>query len=80
MRKRSLAFRLLMANLIVVVIGAAALFVTARLLGPSLFDSEVTRIGQRYGWSQGGGPGRGDGMGPQVASIEDDLNTAFSDS
>jgi len=80
MKRRSLAFRLLLANLIVVVIGAAALFVTARLLGPSLFDSEMTRIGQRYGWSQGGGPGRGDGAGPQANSIEEDLSDAFAGS
>ena len=81
MRRRSLAFRLLVANLLVVVIGAAAAFFTARLLGPHLFDDEVHQIGMRYGWSLGGGPGGGTGStGQQPASVLDDLNDAFSGS
>lgn len=82
MRRRSLAFRLLIANLAVVAIGAVALFATARLLGPQLFDTEVDRIGQRYGWSQGAGQGRGGGEPAlqQSAAIEDELNDAFATS
>ncbi len=82
MRHRSLAFRLLVANLVVVAVGAVALFATARLLGPQLFDSEVQRLGQRYGWSQGGGPGRGsgDGMTMPSATVESDLRNAFTGS
>jgi histidine kinase len=79
-RRRSLAFRLLVANLLVVLIGAAAAFVTARLLGPHLFDDEVHRIGMRYGWSRGGGPGSGSGTGQQPAAVMDDLNDAFAGS
>ncbi|MFH2072931.1 MAG: HAMP domain-containing sensor histidine kinase, partial [Actinomycetota bacterium] len=80
--RRSLAFRLLVANLVVVAVGAVALFATARLLGPHLFDSEVQRIGQRYGWSQGGGPGRGggDGTAQPAGAIESDLRDAFTGS
>ena len=82
MRRRSLVVRLLAANLIIVVVAAAALFVTARLVGPRLFDTEVRQIGMRYGWSQGGGPGRQGGDGPvqQAALVEEELNAAFTDS
>jgi histidine kinase len=91
MRRRSLSLRILAAMLAVVAVGAVTLFVTARLLGPQLFDTEVQRLGQRYGWSErgvspgGGGPGGGgQGQGGrgsgQAAVIEDDLNDAFTDS
>jgi len=84
MRRRSLAFRLLVANLVVVAIGAIALFATARMLGPRLFGTEVDILGQRYGWSQGGGQGRGGGEGVAQpvtdVEIEDELRSAFSES
>ncbi len=83
MRQHSLKARLLAANLLVVVVGAAALFVTARLLGPELFDTRVQQIGQRYGWQSsvspgGGGPGREVGGGQQAGAVEAELNDAFS--
>lgn len=88
MRGRSLSFRLLAAMLAVVAVGALTLFVTARLLGPRLFDTEVQRLGQRYGWSEdagpgGGGPGGrgpGGGVGQEAAGIDDELNDAFTGS
>jgi len=78
-RRRSLAFRLLMANLAVVIVGAAAMFATARLIGPQLFDTEVQEIGQRYGWDQTGrGSGRTAAVEQQGEHIEADLNDAYS--
>jgi histidine kinase len=85
---RSLSFRLLIAMLTVVAVGALTLFVTARVLAPRLFDDEVQRLGQRYGWSTdgvspgGGGPGgRGaGGTGPEAAALEGDLDRAFIES
>lgn len=77
MRRRSLAFRLLVANLMVVAVGALALFATARLLGPQLFRHEVQQIGQRAGW--GGGQGQG-GEGRGAAVIEEELDAAFTGS
>ena len=77
MRRRSLAFRLLMTNLAVVIVGAAAMFATARLIGPQLFDTEVQEIGQRYGWNQTGrGSGRPEAAEQQGEHIEADLNDA----
>jgi histidine kinase len=84
-RRTSLSRRLVVSNLAVVAIAALALFATARLLGPELFDTEVRQIGQRYGWTdetspRGGGPaGRGGGAG-QDGAIESELNDAFSGS
>jgi len=85
MKHRSLSFRILAANLLVVAVGAAALFVTARVLGPQLFDDEVQNIGQRYGWSGqasqgGGGPGRTTDTAGQGTAIEQALDAAFTDS
>jgi len=78
-RRRSLAFRLLMANLAVVIVGAAAMFATARLIGPQLFDTEVQEIGQRYGWNQTGrGSGRTAVVEQQGEHIEAELNDAYS--
>lgn len=82
MRQRSLRSRLLAANLLVVMVGAAALFVTARMLGPELFGVRVEQIGQRYGWQSGnspggGGPGR-DPAGQQSGVVEAELNDAFT--
>jgi histidine kinase len=85
--RRRLSTRLVVSYLAVAAVAAAALFVTARVLGPRLFDTEVQRIGQRYGWSDGetspggGGPGgRGTGPGGQGVALEEELNDAFSDS
>ncbi len=81
MRRRSLAFRLLMANLAVVIVGAAAMFATARLIGPQLFGTEVQEIGQRYGWNQTGrGSGRAEAVELQGEHIEAELNDAYSGS
>jgi len=86
MRRHSLSRRLLWWNLAVVAVGVAALFATARLLGPRLFETEVESIGRRYGWSQegvspgGGGPGRDGGAGQQAAMVEEELNDAFGTS
>jgi len=86
--RRRLSTRLIVSNLVVVAVAAVALFVTARVLGPELFDTEVQRIGQRFGWSDattspgGGGPGgRGGGSSAgQETAVEDELNAAFSES
>jgi len=80
-RSRSLSFRLFLSYLAVVAVAAAALFGTARLLGPELFDRQVQQLGQRYGWNggAGGGPGGGRPGGGQ-AVIEEELNDAFSGS
>jgi len=68
-----------MANLAVVIVGAAAMFATARLIGPQLFDTEVQEIGQRYGWNQTGrGSGRTAAAEQQGEHIEADLNDAYS--
>jgi signal transduction histidine kinase len=85
MRRPGLRARLLAANLAVVVAAAAALFVTARLLGPELFDTRVQQIGQRYGWQAGvspggGGPGREGAVGQQAGELEAELNDAFTNS
>jgi signal transduction histidine kinase len=91
-KRRSLGFRLLVANVAVVSIAAGAFVLTARLLGPELFDTQVQQIGQRFGWSDGtvspggGGPGgRGAGQGQSGTGqgqtlIEDELNDAFAGS
>jgi signal transduction histidine kinase len=85
MRGRSLSLRLLLANLAVVTVGAVALVVTVSMLGPRLFDTQVERIGLRYGWandgtSPGGGPGRDGGSGQQATAVEAELNAAFTHS
>lgn len=95
MRRRSLSLRLLAAMLAVAAVGALTLFLTARLLGPELFDTRVKQIGQRYGWVDdqvspgGGGPGQGggsgnrgtgEGAGQQTRAIEEELSDAFSGS
>ncbi len=81
MKRRSLAFRLLMANLAVVIVGAAAMFATARLIGPQLFGTEVQEIGRRYGWNQTGrGSARLGAMELQGEHIEAELNDAYSGS
>ena len=86
MKRPSLSRRLLWWNLAVVAVGAATLFVTARLLGPQLFESRVEVIGRRYGWSDtgtspgGGGPGRETGASQQAPLIEAELNDAFGTS
>lgn len=85
MRRPGLKGQLLAANLLVVAVGAVALFVTARLLGPELFGTRVQQIGQRYGWQSGaspggGGPGREGAAGQQGSVLEDELNQAFTNS
>ena len=81
MRPRSLAFRLLMANLAIVIVGAVAMFATARMIGPQLFGTEVQEIGQRYGWHQTGrGSGRAEVVDQQGEHIEADLNDAYTGS
>ena len=84
MRRPSLSLRLLLSNLAVVTVGAVALILTVSLLGPRLFDTQVERIGQRYGWGAdgtspgGGGPGRDMGSGPQASAVEAELTDAFN--
>ncbi len=81
-RRRSLSFRLFLSYLLLAAIAAAALFGTARLLGPVLFDDDVTRIGQRFGWGDdapGNGPGRGTGAQGDAA-IGEELRSAYSNS
>jgi signal transduction histidine kinase len=84
MRRRSLYRRLLLGNLVVVAVGAAALFATARLLGPELFQARLDSIGQHYGWRTEGttpaGGGPGSGQGGQQAALESDLDQAFTTS
>jgi len=83
--RRSLSHRLFVSYLLVVAVGAAALFITARFVGPALFDTEIEQIGQRFGWNQttsagGGGPG-GRGQGDQGdAAVEAELRDAFAGS
>jgi histidine kinase len=79
-RSRSLSFRLFLSYLAVVAVATAALFGTARLLGPELFDRQVQQLGQRYGWNGGGGGPGGRGPGAGQAAIEEELNDAFSGS
>jgi histidine kinase len=91
-KRRSLGFRLLVANVAVVAIAAGAFALTARFLGPELFDTQVEQLGLRYGWSDpavspgGGGPGgRGAGEGqPSTgrgrSEIESEINDAFAGS
>jgi histidine kinase len=64
----------------VVAVAAAALFGTARLLGPELFDRQVQQLGQRYGWNGGGGGPGGGRPGAGQTVIEEELNDAFSGS
>jgi histidine kinase len=70
---------LFLSYLGVAAVGVTALFLTTRFLGPELFDDEVRQLGQRFGWSAAGSPGRGQGAGGGTA-IEAALNDAFSSS
>ena len=85
MKRASLSRRLLWWNLAVVAVGAVTLFVTARLLGPQLFEAQLEGIGRRYGWNQeGSGPGGGgpahESAGQQGGALEGELNDAFGTS
>ena len=84
-RPTGLSLRLFLSSLGLAALTAVALFGTARLLAPALFDDQVERIGQRYGWNAEASPGNGPGGRGSSAEqgdgvVADELRDAFAGS